>query len=406
MAARCPEFLSLTLDPSTLTQRHSIQEIAEELFRYRYTCDASITFVATAQMLQYPDTYNHMLGFRCMALAKLRNFLLRPELSHMTDDMLCASVVNMTLLALSDLFGTGDGDAAFSHCSALLQIMSGMDYQSSSRMMTRMPFFSRLAIETAIFGTSTLAIFQENPDCRMWPSAWERLEKLYACETHHACGDIDASPLLRGHPDLFFLLLKLVELSRVQDPVERGGRLSVIEHRLLTLKRDNFHIYGRNADGEATHLWGIIWEHVISVLGIYVTSLRNPNYCSRSPQISKQVKAALPALKLIWGLQNDKSIAWKLPFAALDVGIVRNVGVQTFLMIVVCAVDDIEDLELLVRRFYQGKAFISEAYFQKLQQVIQTVRRRKLDNYEICTGNATLPCNGKHDGLDILRLKS
>ncbi|KAF5673551.1 hypothetical protein FCIRC_8014 [Fusarium circinatum] len=402
MMLRCPQFLSFILDPLALTQSHSIQGIADELFSCRNTHDASITFVAAVYMLQYPNTYTRMLDFRHTALTKLRSSLLRPKLSEMPDDVLWALIISMTLLALSDLFGTGDADAAFSHCSALLQIIKHINSRSSLRMMTRMPLLSRLAAETALFGTSTLAIFQAWPNCRIGLGQWQRLENLYRRDSDY---DVNTSPLLRNRPDLFLILLQLVELSRIPDSIERSDRLSIIDRQLSTLKQDNLRRYGCKEDIKTADIWGMIWGNVISVLRIFLTSLRHPSYCSRSPQMSNQVKAALPILKGIWVLQNDKSIAWQLPFAALDVGIIRNVGVLTLLLLVICAVDDMEDLDQVVRRLYQGKEFVSEDHFERLQKVTEIIRRRKTSYNGTCNGISTEPCIGEHDGLDLLQLQ-
>ncbi|KAF5582645.1 hypothetical protein FPCIR_9396 [Fusarium pseudocircinatum] len=391
MILRCPQFLSFMVDPLALTQSHSIQGMADELFSCRNAHDASITFVAAVYMLQYPDTYTRMLDFRHTALIKLRSSLLRPKLSEMSDDVLWALIISMTLLALSDLFGTGDADAAFSHCSALLQIIDHTNSRSTSRMMTRMPLLSRLAAETALFGTSTLAIFQRWPNCRMGLGQWQRLENLYRRDSDYAFQDINTSPLLRSHPDLFLILLKLIELSRVPESIERSDRLCIIERQLSILKQDNLQRYGCKEDIKTAGIWGMIWGNVISVLRIFLTSLQNPSYCSRSPLISKQVKAALPILKGIWVLQNDKSIAWQLPFAALDVGIIRNVGVLTLLLLVICAVEDMEDLDQVVRRLYQGKEFVSGDHFERLRKVTEIIRRRKANYNGTCSGNATEP---------------
>ncbi|KAF5532233.1 hypothetical protein FMEXI_12545 [Fusarium mexicanum] len=405
MILRCPQFLSFIVNPSALTHSHSVQGMADELFSCRNTHDASITFVAAVYMLQYPDTYTRMLDFRHTALTKLRSSLLRPKLSEMPDDVLWALIISMTLLALSDLFGTGDADAAFSHCSALLQIINHINSRSTSRMMTRMPLLSRLAAETALFGTSTLAIFQEWPNCRMGLGQWQRLENLYRRDSDYAFHDVNTSPLLRSRADLFLILLQLVELSRVPESIERSDRLSIIERQLSTLKQDNLRRYGCKEDIQIADIWGMIWGNVISVLRIFLTSLQNLSNCSRSPQISKQVKAALPILKGIWVLQNDKSIAWQLPFAALDVGIIRNVGVLTLLLLVICAVDDMEDLDQVVRRLCQGKEFVSEDHFERLRKVTEIIRSRKTSYNGTCNGNSTEPCIGEHDGLDLLQLQ-
>jgi hypothetical protein len=269
------------------------------------------------------------------------------------------------------------------------------------------PLLLKLAFEVAVLGTSTLALFQRRELGRMSSKDWQCLDTI-----HHRYykGDQEAvsitSPLLQGHTALFILLLRLVHVSRMDVSAMQHEHLTAIEYHLLNFEKQHETAALVCPDSEPTlHSWTTMWRYVTIVLRIYLTSLQQPGLCSSSPKISALASKGLQAAREIWSLTDKSVFTWPGPFTASNTGASRNIAGCTIAFILACAMDDSQALEEIQIRLRNAKGCLSVSHYEKLTQVLGILVRRSEDGSEdYCTADSAGTCQGRHDGLDLLRL--
>jgi hypothetical protein len=269
------------------------------------------------------------------------------------------------------------------------------------------PLLLKLAFEIAVLGTSTLALFQRRELDRMSPKDWQCLDTIHR---RYYKGDQEAvgvtSPLLQGHTALFILLLRLVHFSRMEVSAMQHEHLTAIEYQLLDFERQHETAALVCPDSEpALHSWTTMWRYVTIVLHIYLTSLRQPDLCSSSPRISALASKGVKAAREIWSLTDRGAFTWSGPFTASNTGASRNIAGCTIAFILACAMNDSQALGEIQTRLRNAKECLSASHYEKLARVLEILIRRSEDGSgNPCTADSTGTCQGRHDGLDLLRL--
>ena len=308
---------------------------------------------------------------------------------------------------MSQLFGRGDCHTAYDHSQALLLILMGSRGSVPTESTAAPPLLLKLAFEVAVLGTSTLALFQRRTVGRMSSKDWQCLDMIHR---RYYQGDQEAvsitSPLLQGHTALFILLLRLVHVSRMDVTTDRDEQLTAIEYRLLNFERDHEAAALVCPHSEPMlHSWTTMWRYVTIVLRIYLTSLQQHDLCSYSPQISALAIRGLHEAREIWSLTDKGAFTWSGPFTMSNTGASRNIAGCTIAFILACAVNDSQALEEIQIRLRNARECLSASHYEQLAQVLRILIRRKEDRLgESCRVDSLGRCQGRHDGLDLLRL--
>lgn len=252
-----------------------------------------------------------------------------------------------------------------------------------------------------------MALFQKRTVIGMSPGDWQRLNEVhrryYQGVRHHA--DSHTSPLLQGHTELFVILLRLVHVSRMEHSTEQQELLSGIEKQLSIFEHES------EPDQSAQQVitptlnsWMAIWRYIVVVLRIYLISLQHPGLCSNSHIIQEKAEQGMREVRRIWSSTDNGTFAWPGPFAAPGIGVSRNLAGCTLAFILACAVDDIQTLNDIILRLRKAEACMSPLHYKQLSQLLDIMVQRSTGTAKTCTANSTGTCQGRHDGLDLLRL--
>jgi hypothetical protein len=269
------------------------------------------------------------------------------------------------------------------------------------------PLLLKLAFEVAILGSSTMALFQQRKIICMSPKDWQCLDMIHR-RYYKGCQEAVSvtSPLLQGHTALFILLLRLVHVSRMDGSVTQQEHLTVIEHQLATFERERETAAAVCADSNsALNAWETMWQYVTIILRIYLTSLQQPHLCSNSPQISALALKGLQTARQIWALTDKGAFTWSGPFTASNTGASRNIAGCTVAFVLTCATNDYRALKEIQVRLNNAKRSISTSHYEKLARIVDILVGRNKDKLAgSCTAETFGRCQGRHDGLDLLRL--
>lgn len=252
-----------------------------------------------------------------------------------------------------------------------------------------------------------MALFQKRTVVGMSSEDWQRLNvvhQLYYQGIRHDT-DIYTSPLLQGHTELFIILLRLVHASRMEYSTENQELLSGIDKQLSIFEEESEPDLSAHAAMTPTlDSWRTIWRYVVLVLRIYLTSLQNPNLCSNSHPILEKATQGMREVRRIWSLTDDGTLVWPSPFAAPGIGSSRNLAGCTLAFILACAVNDTQALNDIMIRLHKARGCMSALHHKNLSQLLDIMVQRSTGTDRQCAALSTGTCQGRHDGLDLLRL--
>lgn len=289
------------------------------------------------------------------------------------------------------------------HATAAL-ILAG-DSLNGNRLILSQPeyLFLTRSIEWTLFAVANSAIYQ--PDISILHKInWSVLHDVLNNSTKHINVPSDALPLSNGKIEIYTIFCQAAALAREPHSQHLSIQILAMARRVDEIEPQSPTGYGSGVPAQFEQMFKMRWPFIVRSVRMYLSKVFHRTACSGNATIRALMRQSIPVLHQmeIDSENNSQWSIWPLPHSSRQFGVHRNQGMFWHCLILMAAVHEIEDLDIIEKSAQALGGNIPWRHHKKMAKYCEIIRARKRDNLMFCTASSEHGCTVQHDGLDFL----
>lgn len=286
--------------------------------------------------------------------------------------------------------------------AALILVSDSLDGARLVLAQSEYLFLTR-SIEWTLFAVANSAIYQ--PDISILHKInWSILHKVLNNSTKHVTAPSDALPMSHGKIEIYSIFSQAAALAREPPSQHLQMQVLAMARRVDVIEPPMPAGCEVRAPSQFVKMFKMRWPFIVRSVRIYLLKVFHRTACSGNETIRAFMRQSIPVLHQmeIDSESNSQWSIWPLPHSSRQFGVHKNQGIFWHLLILMAAVHEIEDLDIIARGAQTLVGKIPWRHHRKMERYYEIIRARKKDNLASCTATSEHGCTVPHDGLDFL----